>query len=160
MLEKSLSFYPRPKAGFLTEVTDTGLSSVVRSLELRYVDNVTAHGGSSDKTSVGEVLQLVTVQVGTLLLLSSPVGSSSASTVPGSVEICLNNIEIVLDGSVNSGTLGPRDTGIGDENVKTTVEVLNSLVDGSLRRRNLTFYAILLLNLSSTLGCLVVCVVE
>lgn len=122
----------RLRADFLTKVTDTGLGGVIRSLELRNVDNVTTHGGSSDKASVGEVLELVTVQVGTLLLLSSPVSSGSASAVPGSVEIGLNNIEVVLDGPVNSATLGPWDTGIGDENVEATVEVLDGFVNSGL----------------------------
>lgn len=113
-------------------MTDTGLSGVVRSLELRNVDNVTAHGGGSDEASVSEVLELVAVQVGAFLLLSSPVSSGSASAVPGSVEIGLNNIEVVLDGTINSGALGPRDTGIGDENVEAAVEVLDSFVNGGL----------------------------
>lgn len=119
-------------ADVLTEVADTGLSGVVRSLELRDVDNMAAHGSRGNKAAVREVLKLVTVQVSTLLFLSSPVSGSSASAIPGSVEISLNNVEVVLDGAVNSSTLGPRDTSIGDENVKTTVEVLDGLVNGGL----------------------------
>jgi hypothetical protein len=112
-------------------VTDTGLGGIVRSLELGNVDDVTAHGGSGDKAPIGEVLEFVAEQVGALLLLSSPVGSSSTSAVPGGIKIGLDNVQVVLDGAINRGTLSPWNTCIGNEDIQAAIKVLNSLIDGS-----------------------------
>ena len=38
----------------------------------------------------------------------------------------------MIDLSVNSSSLGPGDTGVGDENVETTIKFLDDLVDGIL----------------------------
>lgn len=96
------------------------------------VDDMTAHRGSGDKASVGEVLKLVARQIGTLLLLSSPVSSSGASAIPCGIEIGLDNIEVVLDRAINSRALGPGNTGVSDENIEAAVEVLDGLIDGGL----------------------------
>lgn len=93
---------------------------------------MTAHGGSCNEAAVGEVLQLVAVQVGTLLLLASPVSSSILGAVESAIKVGVDNVVVVLVGTVNHGTLGPRDTSVGNEDVETTVQLLNGEVNGLL----------------------------
>lgn len=113
-------------------MADTRLGRIIRSLELRNVDNVTAHRGSSDKTSISEILKLVAKQVGALFLLSSPMRGSSTSAVPGGIKVGLNNIQVVLNGAINGGTLGPWNASVGDENIQAAIEVLDGLIDDRL----------------------------
>lgn len=111
---------------------DTTLGGVVSGLHLREVDNVTTHGGSSHKATVGEILQGLAVQIGALLFLSLPVGSSGLSAVEGSVQVNANNLGVVGKRAVNHGTLSPGDTSVGNEDIQTAIEFLDNLVDGLL----------------------------
>jgi len=56
----------------LTDVDDTGLSSIICSLKLGNVDNMTAHGGCRDEAAIAVILELVAVRVGILLGLPPP----------------------------------------------------------------------------------------
>jgi len=69
-------------SGEPTEMDNATLGSVIGSLHLGEVDNVTAHGSSSHETAVGEVVELVAVDVGSLLLLTTPVRCGG----PGAIE--------------------------------------------------------------------------
>lgn len=69
-------------SGEPTEMDNATLGSVIGSLHLGEVDDVTAHGSSSHETAVREVGELVTVDVGSLLLLTTPVRRGS----PGAIE--------------------------------------------------------------------------
>lgn len=122
----------RALADMRTEVDNTGLGGIVRSLQLGNVDNVAAHGGSGNKAAVGEVLQLVAKQVSALVFLTAPVSSSSTGTVPSGVKIGLHDVQVVLDRAIDTGTLGPWDTGIGDENIEAAAKVFDSLVNSLL----------------------------
>lgn len=115
-----------------TKVDDTRLGGVVRSLHLREIDNVTTHGGSSHETTVCEVGELVAIQVSALLLLPAPVASSSLGAIECAVQIDADNIAVVFDRAVHHRTLGPGNTGVGNENVQTAVEVLDNSVDSLL----------------------------
>lgn len=64
---------------------DRGLGGVVGSLHLWEIDDMATHRSSSNKASVSKVGELVSVDVGALLLLSSPVRSSSLGTVEGAI---------------------------------------------------------------------------
>lgn len=116
----------------LTEVDDASLGGVVRSLHLREVDNVAAHRSSSDKAAVGEVGELVAVDIGALLLLSPPVGGGGLAAVEDSVEVNADHIAVVVQRPVDHRTLDPGNTGVGNENIQAAVEVLDDGDDGLL----------------------------
>lgn len=108
------------------------LGSVVGGLHLGEVDNVSAHGRGSDEAAIGEVGELVAIDVGALLLLSSPVGSGRAGAVEDAIQVDLDDFVVVVDGGVHHGTLNPRDTRVGNHDIQTAVELLDDLVDGVL----------------------------
>lgn len=111
---------------------DTTLGSVVSGLHLREVDNVTTHRGSSHEATVVEVGEGFSIEVGTLLLLALPVGSSSLGAVEGTVQVNANNLGVVGKRTVHHGALGPWNTSVGNENIQTAVEIADRLVDGLL----------------------------
>jgi hypothetical protein len=113
-------------------VNNTGLGGVIRSLQLGNVDNMTAHGCSSDKAAVGEVFQLIAEQVSALVFLAAPVSGGGTGTVPGSVKVGLHNVQVVLDGAIDTGTLGPWNTGVGNKDIEAAAKVIYSLVNGIL----------------------------
>ena len=112
-----------------TEMDDTSLGGVVCTLQLRDVDNVSTHTGSSNEATVGVVLQLLAGHGGHLLLLTSPMGTCSTSTVEGAVKIRCDYLAVMVNLPVEHGTLCPRDPGIGDEDVETAVEFLDDLIN-------------------------------
>lgn len=59
--------------------------SVIGCLQLRDVDDVSTHTRSGNKAAVCEALKFIAVDVGTLLLLASPVSTSGSGTVEGAV---------------------------------------------------------------------------
>lgn len=127
---KSVADLPEigPRLG-LTHVDDTSLGTVVGSLQLRDVDNMSAHAGGSHEATIGEALELLAVHIGTLLLLAPPVRSSGPGTVESAVEVGGHNLVVVGDFTIEHGTLRPWDTSVGNENVETTIELLGNLVD-------------------------------
>lgn len=52
--------------------------------------------------------------------------------IGGRTKIRRDNLVVVGDFAVSGGTLGPRNTRVGNEDVKTTIELLDNLVDSSL----------------------------
>lgn len=111
---------------------DSRLGGVVCGLQLRDVDDVTAHRGGGDKAATSEVLELVAEDVGALDLLSPPVSSGRLGTVVGAVQVGVDDIQVVVNGAVHHGALGPWDTRVGDEDVEAAVEVLDGLVHSLL----------------------------
>jgi hypothetical protein len=110
-------------------VNHSRLGSVVGGLHLREVHNVATHGGGGYKATICEVGKLVAVQIGSLLLLPPPVSSGVLGAVKGTVQVNVNHTRVVVKGPVNHGSLGPRDTRVGNENVQTAIEVLHSLIN-------------------------------
>lgn len=110
----------------------TSFGRVVGSLQLRDVDDVATHGSSGNEATVGEILQLVAVQVGSLLLLASPVSSGVLGTVEGTVKVSVDNIEVVLLRAIDHSALGPWDTSVGNEDIEATIEFLDGEIDGFL----------------------------
>lgn len=96
---------------------DTALGRVVSGLHLREVDNVTTHGGSSHEATIGEVGEGISIEVGTLLLLALPMGSSGLGAVKGTVQVNANNLGVVGKRTVHHGPLSPWDTSVGNENI-------------------------------------------
>lgn len=88
---------------------------------------MSTHTRSSNKAAVCETLQFFAVNVGTLLLLASPVSTSGFGTVECAVQIGSDNLTVVINFSVKHGALHPWDTSIGNENVEATVEFFNDL---------------------------------
>lgn len=99
-----------------------GFGSVISCLQLRNVDDMSTHTRSSNKAAVCEALKFVAVNVGTLLLLASPVSTGGSGTVECAVQIGSDNLTVVINFPVKHGTLCPWNTSIGDENVEATVE--------------------------------------
>ena len=118
--------------GTHTEVDDGGFSGVVGGLHLREIDDVSTHGSGSHEAAVGEVAKFVAIQIGSLLLLPSPVRSCSPGAVKGTVEIDVNDARVVVEGAIDHGTFGPWDTCVGNEDIQAAVEVLHDLVDSLL----------------------------
>jgi len=110
-------------------VDDAGLSRVISRLQLGNVDNVSAHAGCGHKAAICVVLQLVSLHIRSLLLLTSPVDAGSPSTVVGAIEIGSDNFAVVVDLSVQHCSLSPWDTGIGNEDVQTAVEFFDNVVN-------------------------------
>lgn len=106
----------------------TSLRGVVGGLHLGEVDNVTGHGGRSDKATVSKVGELVAISISALFLLAPPVVGGVFGTVEGTVEINADYITVVLERTVDHGTLSPGNTGIGNEDVETAIEVLDDLI--------------------------------
>lgn len=117
-----------------TKVNNTSLSSIVRRLELRDIDNMSAHARRSNKASIRVVLELLAVDRGALGLLAAPVLTSRARRVEGSVQIGSDHLLVVGDLAVEHGALRPWDAGVGDEDVEAAAEVGDGLVDGLLDR--------------------------
>lgn len=115
-----------------TEVDDTGLGGVVGCLHLGKVDNMTAHGGGSHETTVCEVGELVAIPISAFLLLAAPVGSGGLGAVEGTVEVDADHIAVVLESTIDHGSLSPRNTCVGNEDVETAVEVLDNVIDSLL----------------------------
>ena len=118
--------------GSLTEVDDSRFGGIVCRLQLRNVDNMTAHGSSGHEAAVGEVVQLLAVDVSALLLLSPPVSCRRLGAVEGAVQINVDYTRVVIQRAVDHGALGPGNTGIGDENIQSAIKVLHNLIDGRL----------------------------
>ena len=111
------------------QVDDTGLGSVVCSLELGNVDNVAGHGGRGDEAAVAVVLELVAVEVGALLPLPPPDLTGGTGAEEGTVKIGGDDLVVVGDLTVDGRTLGPWDARVGNEDVQTAVELLDNIVD-------------------------------
>ena len=108
---------------------DASLGGIVCGLQLRDVNNVSAHAGRCDEGSICIVLQLLPVHVGPFLLLTSPVCSRGSGTIKGAVKIGSDNLAVVINLSVEHGSLRPRDTGVGNEDVEASIELLDDFVD-------------------------------
>lgn len=78
-----------------TKVDNTELSGIVGGLQLRDVDDETAHGSGCYETPVSEAIQLVAVEVNALFLLLPPVIGCVLSAVVCAVEINIHNIGVV-----------------------------------------------------------------
>ena len=90
---------------------------------------MSAHARGSNEAAVAVVLQLIPVDVGPLLLLPSPVDTSSSSAVEGPVQVSCDYPSIMIDRTVQCRSLSPWNSSIGDKNIKTTVELVDDLVD-------------------------------
>lgn len=116
----------------LTKMDDACLGGIVRCLQLRDVDNVPTHAGCGNKAAIAVILQLLPVDVGSLLLLPSPVDARSSGTVERAVQVGSDYSSIVFDFAVKRCTLGPGYSGICDKDIKTAVEFTNNLIDDCL----------------------------
>lgn len=105
---------------------------VVGSLHLREIDNMSAHGRSRDEAAVGEVGQLVAVQISTLVLLSPPVRSSCLGAVERAVKVAPDDTRIVIQRPVDHRPLSPGNASVGDEDIQTTVHLAHDGIDDDL----------------------------
>lgn len=111
-------------------MNDTSLRSIIRSLHLGNIDNVSTHTRRRHKCPVAVVLQLLTMDGKALLLLPSPMEARSPRAIERAVQIRCHYLSVVLEIAVQSGSLCPGDSGVGDEDVETPIEFLHNLVHG------------------------------
>lgn len=90
------------------------------------------HGGRGDESALGETFQLLAINCGALFLLAAPMLTCGAGAVECAVQIGGYYFAVVVDLAIESGALSPGNARISDENVQTTVEFLDDLVDGLL----------------------------
>lgn len=113
---------------------NTSFRSIVRSLQLWNVDNVRTHTRGCHKTSITEPFQFLSINGGTLFLLSSPMFTRGTSTIECPIQISCYDLSVVIKLSIESRTLNPWNSGVCDKNIKTTIEIgyggIDSLFDG------------------------------
>lgn len=109
-----------------------GLGGIIGSLHLGEIDHVATHGSSSNETTVGEIGDFLAVYIRTFFLLATPVARGGLGAVESAVEVNADDTAVVLERTLNHGTLGPRDTGVGDEHVEAAIEVLDNGIGGGL----------------------------
>lgn len=111
---------------------DGRFGSIVCRLQLGEVDDVAAHRSRRNEAAVSEVGQLVTIGVGTLLLLSAPVGGGGSGAVKRSIKVNADDIAVMFKGAVHHRALGPGNTGVGNKNIQTAIELRHDSVDSLL----------------------------
>lgn len=99
------------------KVNDGRLARIVHSLQLRDVDDASAHGRRGDEASRQEILQRLAIQRGALLLLSSKVRSRALGTPHDAVDIDSHDLARCLGAAVDKGAFFPRDARVGNEDV-------------------------------------------
>jgi len=109
---------------------NTSLRSIIRSLELRNIHNMSAHARRRHKTAIGIPLQRPSVERRALGLLAPPVLSSSAGAVEGSVQVSAHHLRVVDEIAIDHGALRPGDAAVGDEDVEAAVEFGDDVIDG------------------------------
>lgn len=115
----------------LTKMNYTSFCSIVCCLHLWNVDNMPAHRCRCNKAAIREVLQFVSIDIRPFFLLSSPDGCHGSSTVIYPVKVGAHDLTVVIKPAFAGRALGPRDAGVGHENVETTVEFLENGLDGT-----------------------------
>jgi hypothetical protein len=105
---------------------DTGLGGVVGSLHLWDVHDMSAHRSCGNKAAVAIVLQLLSVDIRTLLLLASPDVGSGSSTVEGSIKVGSDDVCVVLKFTLGHRSLGPWNARVSHEDIEAAVELLDN----------------------------------
>lgn len=111
------------------------LAGVVRGLQLGDIDNVTAHRRRRDEATAAVVFQLVAALLLLLFLLAAPVTCRYAGAEEDTVDIRLHHVIVVIQRTVHHGAFAPGNAGVGDDNVQTSVEVGDDLVERRLDLR-------------------------
>ena len=107
---------------------NSSFRSVVRSLQLRDVDNMAAHTRCSNKAAILEV-NLIAIAISAFFSLSPPVLTCCTGAVERAVQVGVHDVVVVFDLAIEHGSLCPRDAGIGNENVEAAIELLDDFVD-------------------------------
>ena len=108
-------------------------SAAYSRLQLWDIRNVSRHGRSSDEASVAVILHLLThhIHASAFVLLAEDL-ARGLRTVEDRVKIRSYDLVIVGELAIDHPALSPGNTGIGDEDVETTVEVASDLIDDFL----------------------------
>lgn len=115
-----------------TKVNNAGLCRIISCLKLRDIDNMTAHARGGDEASVRESSKRLSVQGRALLLLPPPMLASILCAKEGAVKISSNDFAVVGIVAVQHRPLCPWNTSVGNEYVKTTVELGDDCINGML----------------------------
>jgi len=113
-----------------TEVNDCRLGAVVHGLQLRNVDDATAHRRRRDEAAGDKVVQGLAVERRALLLLPAEVRSRALGAPHDAINIDGHDLLGRLDGPVDESAVHPRDTRVGHKDVQPAVELGHDLVDG------------------------------
>lgn len=111
---------------------DAGLGCIVCCLQLRDINDMPAHTCGRDEAPSCKPFQLLSIQIGTLFLLTSPMCAGRSSTIKGAVKISSNDLMVVVDLSVKHCALTPWDTSISNKNIQPAVKFFYNLGDGLL----------------------------
>lgn len=112
-------------------MNNSRLRSIIRSLQLRDIDNMSTHTRSSDKTPLPKRrLQRLSIDSSLLLLLPSPMYSGNSRTVKRAVQIRRHHFTVVVQLARYRSALCPWDAGVGDEDVEAAVELADCGLDG------------------------------
>lgn len=107
------------------------LSSVIRSLQLWDVHNMSTHTSRRHETALSEHrLQRFAINSRLFLLLTSPMYSSDSRAVERAIQIRRDDFTVMVQFAFDSCALCPWDAGIGNEDVETAVEVADCGLDG------------------------------
>lgn len=110
-------------------MNNTSFRSIVCSLQLWNIDDVSTHTRSCYKASITETYQFLPINCSTLFLLSSPMLSGCTGAIECAIQICCHNILVMIKFSVESRTLNPWNSRVCDKDIETTIEVSYSGVD-------------------------------
>ena len=108
---------------------DTGFGPVVCSLQLGDVDNMTTHAGGGNEAAITIALKLPSIYVRTLLFLASPYLASCSCAVECTVQVGRYDLAVVLNLAIKCRALGPRYTGVRNEDIQSPIEISDNLIN-------------------------------
>ena len=111
---------------------DARLGCVVCSLKLRDVHNVPTHTRGSNEATISIVVEFVSVDISSFLLLSPPVDPGSSCAIECAIQVCGDDTSVVVDCAVECRTLSPWYPSICYKDIKTTIELMDDLINNSL----------------------------
>src|SRR6266487_4508787 len=101
---------------------------IIRSLQLWNINNMTTHACGRDKAAALKV-NLIAINIRPLRLLSTPVLPCRNGAVECPVQVGRHDLAVVLGLAIQCCTLSPGNTRVGDEDVQTSVKLVNNFVD-------------------------------
>ena len=94
----------------------------------------TYHRSRSNERAVRIILKFLAVDIRALVFLPPEVLARGTSAQECTIEINSDDFVVMADLTVESRALCPWDTGVGDEDIKTAVELFDLLLHGSFER--------------------------
>lgn len=113
-----------------SQVDDACFGRVVGALQLWDIGNVPAHGRRGDEAAVRVILErLARKRLAARSVLAPPNFARGFGAVKDAVEIRGDDFVVVGRLAVDHPSLSPRNAGVGDEDVKSAIELFRNVVD-------------------------------